>query len=104
MCHSVKRVTRFRLPTILATLFVAIHRMDPVPEATLDAVRDAAQRRSGRQLPDLNLYYIIDLPAGVSAAEVASRLNALAIVEFAEPARRPAPPPTDIPPTTPDFT
>jgi hypothetical protein len=82
----------------------AIRRLHNRPEAELDAERDLAQRRSGRELADLNHYYVLNLPQGVNAAEVANRLNALDFVEFAEPAPRPAPPPFDISPPTPDFT
>ena len=82
----------------------AIRRMHTVPEAELDAAHEEGQRNSGRQLADLNLYYIIDLPPGTPAAVLANRLNALDIVEHAEPALRPPPPPIDITPPTPDLT
>src|SRR5262245_51262837 len=84
-------------PTVMQRVFER-------PEAELDREREQGQRRSGKVLADLNLYYVIPLPARASAADVAHALNALAIVEHAEPARQPAPPPADIPPTTPDFT
>lgn len=80
-----------------------LRRLHARPEQELDAQRDAAQRASGRQLADLNLYYVIDLPAGVNAVEVAERLNALPIVERAEPELRPAPLPTDLSPPTPGL-
>ncbi len=74
-----------------------LKRLHTLPEATLDAQREAAQRRSGRELADLNLYYVVELPITANAAEVADRLNALPNVEFAEPEPVPAPPPSDTP-------
>lgn len=83
----------------------AVRRLHARPEAEIDAERISAERESGRDLADLNLYYVIDLPRGLSAATVADRLNALPNVEFAEPGPVPAPPPrVDIPPVTPDLT
>jgi len=82
----------------------AMRRLHARPESELDQERATAERESGRSLADLNLYYVIKLPAGVNAAALANRLNGLAFVEFAEPGLVPAPPPTDIPPTTPDLT
>ncbi len=80
-----------------------IKRMHARPEAELDAERNAAERDSGQKLADLNLYFVISLPQGVSAAEVADRLNQLPSVEFAEPGAIPAPPPFDIAPATPNL-
>jgi hypothetical protein len=71
----------------------AVKRMHLRSEAELDAEREKGQRMSGRQLADLNLYYTIDLPTGVNAANMAQLLNALDFVEHAEPAPMPAPPP-----------
>lgn len=82
----------------------AITRTFTRPEAELDAERSAGQQQSGRALADLNLYYTIVLPPGVSAADVAAELNTLPNVEFAEPALAPPPPPVDIAPVTPDLT
>ena len=81
----------------------SIKRMHARPEAELDAERNAAERDSGRKLADLNLYFVIDLPQGVAAADVADRLNLLQSVEFAEPGAIPAPPPFDIAPATPNL-
>ncbi len=63
------------------------------PPEELERDRNDGQRRSGRQLADLSLYFVIKLPPTVSAAEVANNLNALPFVEYARPALRPAPPP-----------
>ena len=82
----------------------AVRRLHALSEGEVDQERIAAEWESGRAVADLNLYYVIDLPAGVDAAVVADRLNALPMVEFAEPGPRPAPPPVYIPPTTPNLT
>ena len=58
----------------------------------------------GEQLADLTLVYAIILPKPDNAAEIAWALNELDVVEYAEPARPPAPAPIDIFPPTPDFT
>ena len=63
------------------------------PPEELERDRNDGQRRTGRQLADLSLYFVIKLPPTVSAAEVANNLNALPFVEYAQPALRPAPPP-----------
>jgi serine protease len=80
----------------------AMRKMFTRPEGDLDSRREEAHRRSGRQLADLNLYYSINVPKDQSAAVIANRLNALDIVELAEPERRPVRP-VDIPPNTPDY-
>ncbi|HZJ11547.1 MAG TPA: S8 family serine peptidase [Methyloceanibacter sp.] len=71
----------------------AMKPLHEAPPAELERDKETAQRRSGRQLADLSLYFVIDLPPGASAAELANTLNALSFVEFARPALRPAPPP-----------
>jgi hypothetical protein len=80
-----------------------VKRLHARPEEELDAERVAAERRSGRDLADLNLYYILELPPSVSAVDVAEQLNQLAIIERAEPQLEPPPPPVDLSPTTPDI-
>jgi hypothetical protein len=79
----------------------SVERMHGESEAELDTKRTTAQRKTGRRLADLNLYYVINLPQGVSAAELADKLNRLPFVEFAEPAPIPAPPPIYIVPEVP---
>ncbi|PZQ18886.1 MAG: hypothetical protein DI565_00290 [Ancylobacter novellus] len=81
----------------------ALSKLHSVPEETLDAQRAEAQAEAGEEIADLNLYYVLQLPAGANAAAVADRLNGLPFVEYAAPAPRPAPPPVDIAPTTPKF-
>jgi serine protease len=84
------------LNNVLSQAGVSQAAMKPLhvaPPEELERERDTAQRRSGRQLADLSLYFVIDLPPTVSAAEVANNLNGLAFVEYAAPALKPAPPP-----------
>jgi hypothetical protein len=92
-----------RLLTDMGVPASNIKRLHARPEAELDAERGAAERDSGQKLADLNLYFVINLPAGVPAAEVADRLNRLPSVEYAEPGAIPAPPPVDIAPATPNL-
>lgn len=80
-----------------------LRRLHSVPEAELDAARAAGRAASGLDLADLNNYYLVDVPPGRSAAEIAEALGKLESVEFAEPVPLPAPPPQDIAPPTPDF-
>jgi serine protease len=81
----------------------AIERLHTRPENELDAERRRAQRRSGRQLADLNLYYRISVPPGVDAAAFCDQLNSLPFVELATPAAAPSPSTIDIPLPTPNF-
>ena len=89
---------------------VTVERMFGRPEAALDEERARGQAFSGRQLADLNNYYMFTLPEGVDAGAFIDALNAMDIVEIAypEPIAEPAaiePPhiPVDIAPVTPDF-
>ncbi|MGI9019419.1 MAG: PKD domain-containing protein [Solirubrobacterales bacterium] len=54
-------------------------------EATLDRQSDRIERTSGRELADPNLWYQLTLPAGTDLEALIDGLNALAIVEIAEP-------------------
>src|SRR6185312_7511517 len=72
--------------TALTPLFEA-------PPEDLERDRSEGQRRSGRELADLSLYFVVTLPPTASAAEVANNLNTLPFVEYARPALRAAPPP-----------
>ena len=84
------------LTSVLSQAGVSEAAMKPLhvaPPAELEREKDAAQRRSGRKLADLSLYFVIDLPPGASAADLANNLNSLGFVEFARPGLRPAPPP-----------
>ena len=62
------------------------------------------QNQSGRELVNLNFYHQIKVPPGTDSALLCDELNALPFVEIALPALKPAPPPGDVPPPTPDFT
>lgn len=79
-------------------------RLHSRAEADIDRERTALQASSGEDVPDLNLYYVIPVPAGMTAEAFSARLSKLRGVESAEPAPRPAPPPVDLAPTTPSFT
>ncbi|MEE8556300.1 MAG: S8 family serine peptidase [Myxococcota bacterium] len=81
-----------------------VRRLFARPEEELDAERHTAQRRSGRDLADLNLYYHLSLPPGSALGPSCDSLNALEFVELAAPVPRPAPLPIDIAPLTPDLT
>lgn len=78
-------------------------RLHAASPERLDADRQRARETAGRQLADLNLYYVLKLPPGADPAAIAAQLNALPIVELAEPLRPPPPPPVDLFPPTPDF-
>ncbi len=61
--------------------------------ATLNRLREEGMQRSGKQLPDLSLYYEISLPASATsqeATDMLNELNKLDIVEIAYAAPRPA--------------
>src|SRR5262245_59478058 len=81
----------------------ALGRLVQLPESKLDALRTDGERRSGRALADMNLYFRLDAPAATNTAALCDDLNALPFVELAEPAVRPMPAPVDLPPPTPDF-
>lgn len=93
------------LTNVLSRAGVSEAAMKPLhvaPPAELEREKDAAQRRSGRKLADLSLYFVIELPPGASAAELANSLNSLSFVEFARPGLRPAPPPVYVIPQAAD--
>jgi len=84
------------LNNVLSQAGVSEAAMKPLfatPPEELARERSDSQRRSGRQLADLSQYFVIDLPPGADAAEIADKLNALGFVEYAAPALKPAPPP-----------
>jgi hypothetical protein len=80
-----------------------IDRLFSRAESDLDAEKQIAESRSGRKLADLNLYYDIAVPAGVSIEALCDALNALPSVELAAPAPLPARTPSDMAPATPDY-
>lgn len=81
-----------------------IRRYFTRPENELDDEKRRGEALGRRQLADLNAYFEILVPSGVDAGRLCDDLNSLSIVELAEPAPLPAPPPVDISPVTPDFT
>lgn len=95
-------VSRFQ--AALGEVGVPVSTLRPLfdrPAGQLSAERLQGQQRSGVELADLSLYYSIEAPAGTPPAVVAAKLNALDIVELAEPGRSPSPPPAD---PTPNLT
>jgi len=81
----------------------AVRKLFTRAAAELDAERDDGEQRSERALADLNLYYELDVPRRTDVAALCDALNDLPFVELALPARIPLPPPTDLPPATPDY-
>ena len=71
--------------------------------AQLRAERARAQRRSGRRLADLSLFFNVELPAASDPAAVSAALRGLDVVESVEPWPVPMPPPVDLAPPTPSF-
>jgi serine protease len=79
---------------LLDTLSAATwERADAVSEDIMDQMRQRAEQRLGRALPDPNLQFFLTLPPGMDAAAVIDSLNELDIVELAQPVPRRAPPP-----------
>jgi subtilisin family serine protease len=83
-----------------------IRRLFSRPEEILDTERAAGQRATGRELADLNLYYLLILPSNsdpVRTARLCDRLNGLEIVEIAYPVPSGGDPENciDLPPATP---
>jgi serine protease len=73
------------LKSVLAGYGVQPERLFQRPEATLDQERLQGQQRSGWQLADLNLYYMLPIADAAAATELADALNALDVVEIAYP-------------------
>jgi len=75
------------------------------PAGKLTALQDRAERRSGRCQPDLAGMMRVVWP-GASAGQLeqlGERLQVEEVVEFAAVVTRGSPPPTDVPPETPDL-
>jgi len=73
---------------------VRIQRLFLRPEATLAADQARLEARTGKDLPDLNLWYRLILPPGEDIEALVDSLNALDFVEIAYPEPLPAPPPS----------
>ena len=95
-----------RLRRVLALRGVRAGSLSPTfarSPALLRAERERGERRSGRRLPDLALFFDVPVPTGESPESLAAALRALPEVESAEPWPTPLPPPVDLAPPTPDF-
>jgi serine protease len=68
-------------------------RLHMVSEEKLGEMRQRAQRKTGKAMPDLNTTYILSLPKHMNAEQIIDELNALDVIELAEPMALPAPPP-----------
>ena len=71
------------------------HRMVPVPEEEMDRMRGKAQRSLGKEIADMNSYYILTVPENGMAEEWINTLNELPDVEIAT--FVPLPPPMPLP-------
>lgn len=69
-------------------------RHHSVSEEKLSEMREKAQRNTGKAVADFNTAYILRVPKGMKAEQLIDELNALEVVELAEPMALPAPPPT----------
>jgi outer membrane protein assembly factor BamB len=63
-------------------------------EATMDKVRARAQQNLGRHVADMNKYFVLRVPPGLSAEELVDAFQKLPEVEFASAMPLPVPPPT----------
>jgi hypothetical protein len=72
----------------------SVVRMHQLAEATLESMKKQGEQNTGRELPDLNLWYYLYVDGTPQQlAEVINQLNQLAIVEYAQASPLPAPPP-----------
>jgi serine protease len=85
--------------------FRGLERLFSVDEETLAARRAAGEARSGRELADLDLYYLVRVPEGAKHGDVETLLESLNAIPSVEIAYAPPPPQlsADIPPVTPNF-
>jgi len=81
----------------------AIRPLIDRPEGLLANEKAAGEKRSGKQLADLSLYYLLETGLNQNPEQICDALNALDLVESAFPQDLPAPPPANNP-DTPDFT
>lgn len=71
----------------------AWHRMITVEEAAVDRMRGNAQRKLGKEVADMNSYYILTVPEDIDATVWIDQLNALPEVQIARFVPLPAPMP-----------
>jgi hypothetical protein len=77
----------------LAAACAKWERQHSVSEEKLSEMREKAQRNTGKAMADLNAAYILRVRKGADAGKLIDELNALEIVELAEPMPLPAPDP-----------
>jgi hypothetical protein len=77
----------------LATAGAKWERQHSVAEEKLSEMREKAQRNTGKAMADLNTAYILRVPKGMKADQIIDELNALDLVEIAEPMALPTPDP-----------
>lgn len=81
----------------------ALKRHFTLPETTLDQMKRNGEARGRRELADLNNYFSLTVPDNSDIGLLCDQLNALEIIEFAEPMQVPAPLPLDLAPPTGDY-
>jgi hypothetical protein len=81
------------LPVTLRESVVSVTRLFSLPERKLENIRGSGETRTGKTLPDLNLWFQITLKPDVDAASFLDEIKRLNIVESAQPAPVPAPAP-----------
>jgi serine protease len=72
----------------------AIARLFSQPEVDIEAEKAVIEAATGREMPDLNLWYRFTVAEGTDAAALIDALNALPEVEIAYASPLPAPPPS----------
>jgi hypothetical protein len=87
------------LPPGLRSAVVSHTKLFTLPKHKLNELGARGRSRSGKTLPDLNLWIELTLQSGTDAAAFLEELKRMPIVEIAEPAPLPQPPPA----TSPDF-
>ena len=88
------------LPPGLRNRMAGSTKLFRLPKQRLNEMRAKGMSRSGKSLPDMNLWFQITVQEGTDAAAFLEDLRGLPSVEIAEPAPLPQIPPA----TTPDFT
>jgi len=73
-------------------------RSHSLPEEQLEGLRQTAQTNSGREVADLNLQFNLYLPPDADPEATVDALNALDVVELAQPMPRAMPLPLPLPP------
>lgn len=81
----------------------AITHLFTLPGQELDQLRAGGEARTGKRLPDLNLWFRFTLPSGADPQGFMDAIKSLEGVETVEPAPLPPPPPGYPLATTPSF-